>query len=86
MKASMKSMIRLVTIFLVFLAHTTAAGSVEENYVTEQIILGGVQQTILIRGQNTGVPVLLFLHGGPSNSEMPVAHKYLPNLEKHFIV
>lgn len=67
-------------------AQIGAAARVYETYTTEQITLGGVSQTILVRGENSLRPVLLFLHGGPGNSEMLVAHKYLPNLEKYFTV
>ena len=32
----------------------------------EKVMLGGIEQTILIQAQNDENPVLLFLHGGPS--------------------
>lgn len=54
-----------------------------ESY--ERVMLGGVSQTIQIRGQRTDLPVLLFLHGGPGIPEMPVSRIY-GGLEKEFIV
>ncbi|WP_052947774.1 alpha/beta fold hydrolase [Aneurinibacillus tyrosinisolvens] len=47
--------------------------------------IGGVGQTILIRGTNQANPVLLWLHGGPGESEMRL-RSYQAELEKHFVV
>ncbi len=51
----------------------------------EKITLGGVEQWILIRGQDRTRPVLLFLHGGPGAPEMPFSHLNA-DLEKSFVV
>ncbi|HJR72084.1 MAG TPA: alpha/beta hydrolase [Luteimonas sp.] len=53
---------------------------------TEQVELGGLAQTINIRGHHRGNPVLLVLHGGPGLAMMPVAHQYLRPLEEFFTV
>jgi pimeloyl-ACP methyl ester carboxylesterase len=52
----------------------------------EQIQLGGVEQTILIRGHNTSNPVLLFLHGGPGMPAMYLSHAFQQPLEEYFVV
>ena len=51
----------------------------------EKISLGALKQRILIRGENTKNPILLFLHGGPGSTEMPMSHKFDRDLEKRFI-
>jgi pimeloyl-ACP methyl ester carboxylesterase len=52
----------------------------------EKVMLGGVEQWILIRGEDAANPVLLFLHGGPGSPVMPIAHHYGRELENHFVV
>jgi pimeloyl-ACP methyl ester carboxylesterase len=52
----------------------------------EKVELNGSQQWIAIRGQNVDNPVLLFLAGGPSGSELPSTRLHLAELEDHFVV
>lgn len=50
----------------------------------ERLSLGGLEQTLLLRGSPRN-PVLLFLHGGPGVSEMSLS-PYMRALERHFLV
>lgn len=50
----------------------------------EKVNLGGMEQSILIRGYDKNNPILLWLHGGPGSSQMPIAHYYDKELEKEF--
>lgn len=52
----------------------------------ERIRIGGVDQYVLIRGNDSSLPVLLFLHGGPGMPAMYLAHSFQPELEKDFVV
>ena len=53
----------------------------------EKVTLGGVDQWILIRAQDTSKPVLLILHGGPGGSQMPWVDLFQPaELEENFVV
>lgn len=52
----------------------------------EKIEIGGMKQWILVRGNDESNPILLWLHGGPGSSQMPVAHYFDKELEKHFVV
>lgn len=54
--------------------------------ILEEVVLGQQKQWILIQGDNTDNPILLFLHGGPGFAEMPYTHLYTGRLKKHFTV
>lgn len=47
--------------------------------------LNGYPQWLLIRGQDMSRPLLLFLHGGPGESNMWLAHYTMQELEKSFV-
>ena len=52
----------------------------------EKVRLGGVDQWLIIRGQDVTKPVLLFLSGGPGASEAGRVLRFNGELEKHFVV
>jgi pimeloyl-ACP methyl ester carboxylesterase len=52
----------------------------------EQVPLGGMRQWISIRGADAGLPVLLFLHGGPGSANLAKLRMQAPELEQHFVV
>ena len=52
----------------------------------EKVKLGGVDQWLIIRGQDVNKPVLLFLSGGPGGSEAARVTRFNQDLEKHFVV
>lgn len=53
----------------------------------EKMIINGVEQWVLIRGEDTGNPVLLYLHGGPGISYTPWRELFIPpELEKEFTI
>ncbi len=54
--------------------------------VLERVSIGGMEQWLLIRGQDRSAPVLLWLHGGPGAAQMPLAHVTTRALEREFIV
>lgn len=47
--------------------------------------INGYPQWLLIRGQDVSSPLLLFLHGGPGESNMWLAHYTMQELEKYFV-
>ena len=51
----------------------------------ESVDLNGVEQWLLIRGEDVSKPVLLFLHGGPGSAEIPL-YRFNPGLEKDFVL
>lgn len=60
--------------------------SAQEIDSLEPVTLGGLEQWILIRGEDTSKPVLLWLHGGPGSPTLPLAHQYDGELLNHFTV
>ncbi|MHB1628616.1 MAG: alpha/beta fold hydrolase [Bacilli bacterium] len=54
--------------------------------ILEKAQINGWEQWLLIRGQDTRNPILLFLHGGPGTAQIAWARYYQKRLEKHFVV
>ncbi len=52
----------------------------------QRLPIGGVDQYVLIRGNDASLPVLLFLHGGPAMPMMYLGHVFQRQLEKEFVV
>ena len=52
----------------------------------EFVQIGGVAQSIYLRGHDRDSPVLLFVHGGPGGPSMPMARDFGFLLEEHFVV
>ncbi|HEY4788444.1 MAG TPA: alpha/beta hydrolase [Bacteroidales bacterium] len=52
----------------------------------EYLKIGGIEQCVLIRSENSSNPIILFLHGGPGMPMMYLAHEFQKPLEKHFTV
>lgn len=57
-------------------------GSVAE---LAKVRLGGHEQTVLIRGRSTTNPVLLYLAGGPGQSDLGYTRAYMAGLEDDFV-
>ncbi|WP_462411548.1 alpha/beta fold hydrolase [Neobacillus sp. Marseille-QA0830] len=59
-----------------------------QNAVSDlrKVIIGGVEQWLLIRGENRNNPMLLLVHGGPGAAQIGFNRDYQQDLEKHFIV
>jgi pimeloyl-ACP methyl ester carboxylesterase len=52
----------------------------------ERVALGGHEQWIMMRGHSTENPVLLYLSGGPGQSDLPYVRVLFANLEPDFVV
>lgn len=63
-------------------------GKVIANSIAEvkKIMIGGVNQYLMIRGNSINNPVILFIHGGPGQSEIGYIRECQRELEEKFIV
>lgn len=61
----------------------TALGGIEESYA---VSLGGFPQWVSVRGNNRENPILLFIHGGPASTELPISWLYQKPWEEYFTV
>ncbi len=53
---------------------------------TRAVRIGGIDQWISVRGRDRRNPILLFIHGGPASTEMPVSWLYQSGWEDYFTV
>jgi pimeloyl-ACP methyl ester carboxylesterase len=67
-------------------SYTAAIVSVNGVASLEPVMLGGVEQWILIRGYHVDNPVLVYLHGGPGSPAIPYARLAFGGLERYFTV
>jgi len=72
----------LASTLLAAVAPAKAAQSIDH---TRYVKLGGIEQWISIKGDDTANPVLLVVHGGPADVQWPNADKYVP-WQKDFTV
>ncbi|HVZ28100.1 MAG TPA: alpha/beta hydrolase [Rhizomicrobium sp.] len=56
-------------------ARAAAAAPVDESGFVR---IGGIDQWIAIQGRNASNPVILYLHGGPSEAQSPFLKEFLP--------
>ncbi|HWD43846.1 MAG TPA: alpha/beta hydrolase [Actinomycetota bacterium] len=66
---------------------TSTAPIATPNGIAElkQVELNGYPQWVLIRGHDVSNPLFLFLHGGPGESNLWLAHHTMKELERHFV-
>lgn len=58
-------------------------GSIAEMH---RMKLGGVEQSVTIRGRSANAPILIWLHGGPGQDETGLWRRFNASLEDHFLV
>ncbi len=97
---SLNTLIGIIAIFSLTIVVLLSWRNIEQNIVAERRVIdtengieiieiapiGGIKQSINIRGKNHHNPVLLFIHGGPGHVMMPFAHSFQDAWEDDFIV
>lgn len=74
-------------LFILFLPSRTPQIEGDNSIaLMQKVELGGLEQSIMMRGKDTDNPILLFLHGGPGYPQISFARKYQEELEESFIV
>lgn len=83
---------QLITIFafifsaVIAQSHPTDKENTVKIDTTEVVEIGGIKQFLKFQGADHSKPLLLFLHGGPGTSLIPVADKFTDKLKDHFVV
>lgn len=89
---SKSNLLILVGVFILAVFMVGGFKGLTHNYprrdvdLLEEVNIGGMSQWIMAQGENPDLPVLLWLHGGPGSSQMPIARYFNNNLEEEFIV
>jgi proline iminopeptidase len=65
------------------LRHIPGESAIEEGL---NVVIGGVDQYLEIRGKDREKPLLLFVHGGPGSPELPTSWLYQSAWEEYFVV
>lgn len=83
----------LLVLFLVVLAAARATTYFSHRIQTENgideslyVTLGGQEQYLLIRGEDVSNPVVIWLHGGPSDSDAYLTHTFQKYLVQDYTV
>lgn len=82
----------LLGVFLLFISckshETLGTPELGQNSISslERVQIGGVNQWILMRGDDRAKPVLLILHGGPGAASIGFARTFYSDLEKNYVV
>ena len=50
------------------------------------VVLGGLEQYLLIRGEDTSNPVIIWLHGGPAGSDAYMNHLFQKHLVEDYTI
>jgi proline iminopeptidase len=72
-----------VTSILDGVRRIATADGIEE---LKAVPIGGIQQWISVRGRSRNNPILLFIHGGPASTDMPVTWAFQGPWEDYFTV
>ncbi len=95
LKKSLKVLLIIILLIVVLMAiwciwpeRTPQIKSTNKTSIAtiDYINIGEIEQSVLIRSQNTNNPILLFLHGGPGMPMMYLAHEFQRPLEDNFTV
>jgi pimeloyl-ACP methyl ester carboxylesterase len=98
MKIVVKILVGLIVLVLLVIAALLIFRGVRQTQIAKEtriaapngideakyVDINGAQEWITIRGEDRSAPVILFLHGGPSEANSPFPSLYLP-YEKHYV-
>ncbi len=74
---------RMAVLGLVAVFASAAAAPIDS---LEDVTLGGTRQKILIQGNDTANPLLLWLHGGPGEPAMLISHHFSATLKQRMTI
>lgn len=75
---------RIWAVLLVFVAAISSARAAAPIHEAAFVKIGGIEQWVTIDGRDRDNPVVLFLHGGPGNTDSPFAASLYAGWDKDF--
>ena len=78
---------KFITLFMLFLFVSISTVNAQNPVNKKEFLsIGGIDQWVTIKGEDSSKPVILFIHGGPGSTITPYADNTFAGWEKDFVL